>query len=223
MAKIQTRSFAVLVVSLAAMFIIVWGIQSTSSILNPILLAAVITIVVMPIPAKLTTRGLPGWLSYVLTLLAVVAVIALVLILVFGTIAPILEEISGRANSFLPGKSPVTSDQMNQLMGSIVRWAGQALVLVFTVLIIFIFMLSAAIAMPAATRLGLGSDNKALEQVTQLTEQVRSYISIMTAVNFLVGLGDAIFLWLLGVEYALLWGLLAWLMGYIPTIGFGSR
>jgi AI-2 transport protein TqsA len=36
----------------------------------------------------------------------------------------------------------------------------------------------------------------------------------------LVGLGDTIFLWFLGVDYALLWGLLAWFMGYIPSIGF---
>ena len=36
----------------------------------------------------------------------------------------------------------------------------------------------------------------------------------------MVGLGDAVFLWFLGVDYALLWGLLAWFMGYIPSIGF---
>jgi predicted PurR-regulated permease PerM len=35
-----------------------------------------------------------------------------------------------------------------------------------------------------------------------------------------VGLGDAIFLALLGVDYAVLCGLLAWFMGYIPSIGF---
>jgi AI-2 transport protein TqsA len=35
-----------------------------------------------------------------------------------------------------------------------------------------------------------------------------------------VGLGDFVFLMFLGVDYALLWGLLAWFMGYIPSIGF---
>jgi predicted PurR-regulated permease PerM len=33
-------------------------------------------------------------------------------------------------------------------------------------------------------------------------------------------LGNTIFLWILGVDYAALWGLLAWFMGYIPSIGF---
>ena len=45
-------------------------------------------------------------------------------------------------------------------------------------------------------------------------------MSILTGINFLVGLGDAVFLMFLGVDYALLWGLLAWFMGYIPSIGF---
>jgi predicted PurR-regulated permease PerM len=42
----------------------------------------------------------------------------------------------------------------------------------------------------------------------------------LTGVNFLVGLGDTLFLLVLGVDYAILWGLLAWFMGYIPSIGF---
>jgi AI-2 transport protein TqsA len=45
-------------------------------------------------------------------------------------------------------------------------------------------------------------------------------MTILTGINFLVGLGDTIFLLFLGVDYALLWGLLAWFMGYIPSIGF---
>ena len=36
----------------------------------------------------------------------------------------------------------------------------------------------------------------------------------------MVGMGDMVFLWFLGVDYAFLWGMLAWFMGYIPSIGF---
>jgi predicted PurR-regulated permease PerM len=57
-------------------------------------------------------------------------------------------------------------------------------------------------------------------RVTALTEDVRKYMTVLTGVNFLVGLGDTVFLLFLGVDYALLWGLLAWFMGYIPSIGF---
>jgi len=45
-------------------------------------------------------------------------------------------------------------------------------------------------------------------------------MTVLTLVNFLVSMGDTVFLWFLGIPYALLWGLLAWFMGYIPSIGF---
>ncbi len=45
-------------------------------------------------------------------------------------------------------------------------------------------------------------------------------MTVLTGVNFLVGLGNVVFLLVLGVDYAVLWGLLAWFMGYIPSIGF---
>jgi predicted PurR-regulated permease PerM len=49
---------------------------------------------------------------------------------------------------------------------------------------------------------------------------INKYLTILTGINFLVGLGDTILLLFLGVDYAVLWGLLAWFMGYIPSIGF---
>jgi predicted PurR-regulated permease PerM len=45
-------------------------------------------------------------------------------------------------------------------------------------------------------------------------------MAVLIGVNFLVGLRATIFLFILGVAYAILWGLLAWFMGYIPSIGF---
>ena len=45
-------------------------------------------------------------------------------------------------------------------------------------------------------------------------------MTVLTGVNFLVGMGNTVFLLFLGVDYAVLWGMLAWFMGYIPSIGF---
>jgi predicted PurR-regulated permease PerM len=56
--------------------------------------------------------------------------------------------------------------------------------------------------------------------VATLTEDVRKYMTVLTGINLLVAIGDTILLWIMGVPYAFLWGLLAWFMGYIPSIGF---
>lgn len=45
-------------------------------------------------------------------------------------------------------------------------------------------------------------------------------MTVLTGVNFLVGLGDTVFLLLLGVDYAVLWGLLCmgcFLLPFDPT------
>jgi predicted PurR-regulated permease PerM len=112
------------------------------------------------------------------------------------------------------------SQQLSQITTKIIAWAGQAVFLTFMVLLIFIFMLAAAISLPSASRMGLSADSPAIARISQVTNDVRRYMLLMTGINLLVGLGDAIFLWILGIPYALLWGILAWVLGYIPSIGF---
>ncbi len=85
---------------------------------------------------------------------------------------------------------------------------------------IFFFMISAAMSLPAPSRLGLNPDTPGIGRLASLTEDVRKYMTVLTGVNLMVGMGDMFFLWFLGVDYAFLWGMLAWFMGYIPSIGF---
>ena len=59
-----------------------------------------------------------------------------------------------------------------------------------------------------------------LKQAAALTEDVRRYVTLTTSLNLLAGVGNTILLLALGIGPAVLWGLLAWFMGYIPAIGF---
>ncbi len=57
------------------------------------------------------------------------------------------------------------------------------------------------------------------EFATAFTEKVREYMSIKTWMSVLTGLLVALVLWLLGVDYPQLWGVLAFLLNYVPNIG----
>jgi AI-2 transport protein TqsA len=231
MNKISNR-LVIYLVGLAAIFVILFGIRGSASIINPILLAAVITITVMPVPSRLTKRGLPGWLSLVLTILMVVLVLGLVVATVFFSVTKLTTELpnymasaSQQATSDLSAaQNPAASIQIVTSLGPVVQGLlgslANLLVEFGLALVIFFFMLSAALALPTPSRLGLDPDNPVIDRVASLTDDVRRYMAVLTGVNFLVGLGDTLFLLLLGVDYALLWGLLAWFMGYIPSIGF---
>jgi len=58
-----------------------------------------------------------------------------------------------------------------------------------------------------------------LGYLDKIGQSIRNYLSIKTVISF--GTGVFIWLWLLviGVDYAVLWGVIAFLLNYIPNIG----
>jgi AI-2 transport protein TqsA len=251
--KEQSQRFMYLLVGLACLFIIIWGIQNSAFILNPILLALVITITVLPLPQKFAERGMPGWLSLVLTIGIVVGALGIVGLLVVFSVGKVATAVPTYANNMASQQmaasiatasstltdtatSPLSAftaninssqvnallspSQFNQVMTFTIQIIGQGLVTLFLTMMIFGFMLVAAVSMPGAARMGLGAENPVIARLTKFTQEVRHYVSITTTVNFLVGLGDAFLLWMMGIPFAWLWGILAWVMGYIPSVGF---
>jgi AI-2 transport protein TqsA len=251
-------------VALAAVTIILFGIRSLAFILTPLLVSMVITICILPVPGRLIKRGMKPGLALILTILIVVAVLALTCFVVVASVgklagllpaytaslaaqpsllpasptatasptSPIqasttvtttgliqsLESLTGMSLSSL--KSAVTPSQASGLAAAIVAIAAKAVMQVFFILFIFAFMLSAAFSLRDKTVAGFGPDNPAMAKVQEFTSEVRQYLNLLTVVNLLVAVGDTLFLWLIGIDFALLWGILAFLMGYIPSIGW---
>jgi AI-2 transport protein TqsA len=231
----RPSQLVIYLVGAASIFVILFGIRGSASIINPILLAAVITITVLPVPSRLTKRGMPGWLALVLTILMVVLILGLVIATVFFSVTKLTTELptymasaSQQATTDLSAPpDSTTSIQIEQVTTSLGTVAVNLLANVANLLVqfglslaIFFFMISAALALPAPSRLGLDPNMPIIGRVSALTEDVRKYMTVLTLINFLVGLGDTILLLFLGVDYAVLWGMLAWFMGYIPSIGF---
>jgi len=239
----QSKPFIFLLVGLASIFIIIAGIQDLAFILNPILLSVVITIALIPVPGWFARRGVPGWLSLVLTFVLVLAFIGLVLLLVFFGLARLAEvlpsvqagvtaegelvdavpstvfgyrlgEIRDAATAFL------TSEQLTGLATRFLTVLFTTVSQAFLVMLIFAFMLSAALALPSSARLGLQTDHPVIKQAAALTGDVRRYVTLTTSLNLVAGIGNTILLLALGVGPAVLWGLLSWFMGYIPAVGF---
>jgi AI-2 transport protein TqsA len=59
-----------------------------------------------------------------------------------------------------------------------------------------------------------------MAKAQEFTSDVRQYMNLLTVVNLLVAVGDTVFLWIIGIDFAVLWGILAFMMGYIPSIGW---
>jgi predicted PurR-regulated permease PerM len=140
--------------------------------------------------------------------------------------APVTATASGGSAKSLAGlnlaslSSAVSPSQVTGVASAILVAAAKAVGTLFVVLFIFAFMLSAAFSLRDKSIAGFGADNPAMAGVQQFTLEVRQYVNIMTVINFLVAVGDTLILALLGIPFAVLWGILAFFMGFIPSVGW---
>ena len=89
----------------------------------------------------------------------------------------------------------------------------------FLVAILVIFMLIEGARIPEKLREAFPDRDFANAYLDKIALDTWNYIKIKTIVSALTGVVAAIGLWFLGVEYALLWGLLLFVLNYIPNIG----
>lgn len=221
--------------------IILFGMRMSSAILSPMLLAVIIGISVAPAVDWLKRKGVPGWLALLITIglviLGVVGLIALLGISVSGLLGALPEyrdNLRGQIEGLRTALANVGlgDTQLEAFLGQfdagkILSFFGSALGGLFgflshlvAMLMVLIFLLLAAPGLTTKLGTGFPEDNPTLMRFRGLAQHLREYVSITTWINFLVGLVNTVLLILLGVDYAILWGLLSFLMGYIPNVGF---
>jgi len=87
-------------------------------------------------------------------------------------------------------------------------------------LLVLMAMIIGTTGFATTLKIGFPTKSPALGRIRRVTTELRDYISITTRINLLVGIIDAAFLFVLGVDFPILWGLLAFFLGYIPSLGF---
>jgi hypothetical protein len=51
-------------------------------------------------------------------------------------------------------------------------------------------MVAAAISLPSASHMGLSAESPVIARISQVTNDVRRYMLLMTGINLLVGIGE---------------------------------
>ena len=118
-----------------------------------------------------------------------------------------------KLDSFL---KPTTALQM---VGNTLSGLGGVLSNGFLILLTVIFILSEAYSFPRKLADVLSNPDEDLPHFSRFAENVNRYIAIKTSVSIMTGLLIGIYLWFLKVDFPLLWGVLAFLLNYIPNIG----
>jgi predicted PurR-regulated permease PerM len=90
---------------------------------------------------------------------------------------------------------------------------------VFLILLTVIFILFEASGFPKKLYASLGDPENSLPRFGELTTSVNRYVGIKTVFSLVTGITIGIWLAVLGVDYPLLWGMLAFLLNFVPNIG----
>lgn len=225
--------------AVACLVIIIAGLKNAQDVVVPFLLATFIAILCLPVLNWLEKRHIPTAINILLVISASMAV-GLLLALFIGTSVhdfslkiPIYQS-QLRAETralfvWLNNHGITLSPQVMleyfdpgaamKVAGNTLTGLGSALTDGFLILLTVIFILFEASAMPAKLQLALDNPEHSFKQFGHITSSVQSYLVIKTAVSLLTGFSVAILLALLNIDYPLVWGLLAFMLNYVPNIG----
>lgn len=90
----------------------------------------------------------------------------------------------------------------------------------FIVMIFWVFMILGKQNFEDRLRLAFKNSKVSIDKtLNSINEQLQSYLLIKTGVSLATGLSFGIILSIYGIPFAMIWGLLAFIMNYIPNIG----
>jgi AI-2 transport protein TqsA len=200
----------------------------TRGVMIPFVLAIFVTTIVSPVVDFQVLRWrFPSWVAIVLALLIVLAILAglgLVLILAVQVIVHAANQYSEQVVELTQrllaelnvhhvpiDQARITADLQARLPQLITDAAGTASTLVANGCLILIFVVFLLVGRnPHLRHSGI---------YAEIETTIRRYITTKTVISAVTGLAVGLILWILGLRMAFLFGLLAFLLNFIPNIG----
>ncbi|PHR57876.1 MAG: AI-2E family transporter [Arcobacter sp.] len=223
-------------VKVAAVVIIIAGLIAAKSIVIPILLAIFITILTSPLLIWLQDKGLHSGLSLVSIMVVLIFILGMLGILVSSSLndfmanLPLYEdkfrESMGSILKFFHDNGFEFSDEsissfvdpskMAAFASGIIKGFGAALTNSFMILLLVVFMLLEASVLPKKLQT-IHAD--ASSHAREFIDNVKQYMKIKSIFSFITGFIIYLAMLAIGLDYALLWGVLAFMLNFVPNIG----
>jgi len=224
----------------ASVVVIVAGLRAAAGFLVPILSAVLLTLVLAPAVAFLVRRRVPKGVAIAIVTSLVVAVGAGIGVVVGDSLVSFSREIPARtagleelqAHAFevlrrfgiaVPAEGPLNPAlDAQKLLGLVQSLLGAIRNLVangFIIVMLVVFGLLQIGRTRTTMEQALGADTGIPDVIERYTSDVFQYLKVKA----LMSLGTGVLVWLvlvlLRIEYAMLWGLMAFLLNFIPNIG----
>ena len=227
------------VIVTAAIALVVIFLQSAASVIAPILLAAFITVVATPPVRWMQRKRVPKWLALaiiVLVLLEAGSILALVLtgelegfrdglpsyqerlILLSDQFGGWLED-AGVANARDAVKDIFDPSAAAGLVRMALTNVSGTFATGLLVLLAVVFMLLEAPRLPAKLRQAFHLTEESETRLRRVLNAINQYMVIKSLTSLATALCIWVWLWFLGIDFAILWAILAFLLNFIPFVG----
>jgi predicted PurR-regulated permease PerM len=228
-----------LFITAASFVVIIFGLNQAQSVASIFLMSIFLALIGTPPVLWLERHRVPSFVAVMIVMISMVS-----LLVVIGTVVG--ESLNTFSNSWpvyqkslekgilslkpiLAGKHIIVSSKVLLgyfnpgpvmdiavgLLGSI----GLALSNILLVFLTVMFILLEASNFPVKLRAVLGNPNQDFPQFTKFVNDIERYMVIKTLVSFATGALVTIWLYALGVDSPILWGFLAFLLNYVPSVG----
>lgn len=227
-------------ISIAAIVVVIYGMQAAKVLLVPFLLAVFLAMVSVRPMLWLQSKRVPSVIAVLL--------IVVVMMLVLGLVGTILGTSIAEFTAALPGyqaRLNVIIEQTLQLAARFVEdgeaienlgdlidpgWAmglaanllnalRDVLTNAFLIIFTMVFILLEASGFGTKIRAAFGHRNRAFVQARRFLQNLGRYLGIKTLVSIATGVTAGMATHWIGLDFPLLWGMFAFLLNYVPTIG----
>ncbi len=223
----------------AALAFIIWGISQAQAVLVSVLVSVFLAILSTPFVRWLERKRMPVFVAVglviacmVLFLLVLGAVIGASITSFYASLPHYqarFQEQMVTLKGFLAAKGITPPNEIflkylnpNTVMNwtvNLLMGVGSAFSNIFLILLTVMFILLEASSFPIKLRAVLGDPNLAFPQFTKFIDDMKRYMVIKTLISLGTGLLVTIWLSVLHVDFPVLWGFLAFLLNFVPSIG----
>jgi len=223
----------------AAFVIVIAGVKTASAVIIPFLLSGFIAVITAPAFFWLKTKKIPTILSLIIVISSVVFIGLMLASLIGSSVndfSKSLPQYQTRIDTVFQGafvglsqlgidvSGAAISEYFNpavamKYVAKILSEFGNVLTNGFLILLTVIFILLESSSFNSKIQTAFGATTNAQLHVAKFLESLKKYMAIKAVISLVTGIIIALYLWLLGVKYPLLWGLLAFLLNFIPNLG----
>lgn len=227
------------IVTLAAIVVVMAGMRAAAGIVVPVLLALFIAFVSSPLVFRLGRTKVPYGLAVTLVLLFELAVLVSAGLLVgtsaarFRSRLPIYRERLGAVYAETAGwltehGVAVETERLSELLdpqsvldliGTTVTGLGSILSSMVLVILVLAFTLFDAARLWGKIEEHFAGGPAGEHVLGSISREVNRYLAVKTGTSAATGLLLGFWCSVMGVDFAILWGLLAFLLNYVPTVG----